>query len=180
MTTPSKAAPPNGKKVRLNRLDTANVTLYVRRFRDVFAKDPPVTRKVSPGEPPPHFDRGTLHRMWMPKQRHPQVYIKSNQPDTLHIKSKGATIRLTVRPARYYPVGIAFKLLKGVPNPNAHARIGFLNFEQSRTPRDPQSLFITDHFKDKGSDDQYKFSVIIQRVSDGAIGIIDPPIIHEP
>lgn len=183
MTTPPKTAPrktKTGEKVRLTSLDTAEVYLYVPSFRDVFAQDPPVTRTVSRGTPPPLCDRGTPHEMWMPKPEHPQVYIKPNDPNTLRIKPKGATIRLTIQPAEYYPIGVAFKLLEGVPNPDDLQRLGTLNFEQSRTPRDPQSLFITDRFKDKDCDNRYKFSVIIQEASTGKIGIIDPDIVHEP
>jgi hypothetical protein len=184
MTPPPKAAPrkkPATKKVRLTPLDTAEVTLYVpdSGFRDVLAQDPPVNLTVSRGKRPPHFDRGTLHQMWMPTPEHSQVHIDPHDPNTLRIRSKGATIRLTIQPPEYYPIGVAFKLLEGVPDPDDLHRLGVLNFEQSRTPRDPQRLYITDHFKDKECDDRYKFSVIIQEASTGKIGIIDPDIIHE-
>ena len=50
-------------------------------------------------------------------------------------------------------IGIAFKLLKGMPDPTQQDRIGLLNFETSRMPRDRHTLSITDSFKDEDGDD---------------------------
>lgn len=110
---------------------------------------------------------------------HPRVYIRPGQPERLRIKRGGATIRLKIEPDDYYPIGVAFQLKDGQANRNQQDRIGLLNFESSHMPMDKQTLLITDRFKDADSDDLYKFSVIIQRVMDGEIGIIDPDIVHE-
>lgn len=68
---------------------------------------------------------------------------------------------------------------KGEPTVNDQKRLGILNFAQLKIRPDEHSLQLADHFKVKGRDDRYKFSVIIQRVQDGTVGIIDPGIVHE-
>ena len=92
MTTPSKTEPRRKaaakKMIPLRSLDTAEVILNVTEFRDVFKQDPAVKRPIRLGMPPPRYSRGTRHKMWMPRPHHPQVYIKRNEPNTIHIKSK--------------------------------------------------------------------------------------------
>jgi hypothetical protein len=58
--------------------------------------------------------------------------------------------------------------------------LGFLNFPQSETRFDGRGLSITDTYKDASLYVRFKFSIVIQRGSDGKIGIIDPGIIHKP
>ena len=124
--------------------------------------------------------RNTVAKMKMTIKHHPRVQIYPKFPDSLVIRPKGATIRFTIQPRNQYsPIGIAFNKIKGRPHRKQRDRIGSLNFQTSQMPRDRHTLLITDSFKDKEQDDHYKFSVIIQRMKDGAIGIIDPDIIHE-
>jgi hypothetical protein len=119
--------------------------------------------------------------------------VKYHTDGKFHVRLKGATIRFEVISSDpnedYYPVGVAFKMLKGAEtklkvslgNPaKIDKRLTDLNFSQSKIGCDKHELTFTDEFRDKGHDAQYEFSVVIQRGSDGAIGIIDPDIIHEP
>jgi hypothetical protein len=103
----------------------------------------------------------------------------------LFVKPGGATIRFKIVSAggqdTYYPLGIAFvRKNEDQANEQDPNRLGRLNFEQSQIRPEDDCIFVTDGFKDDGEPDEYKFSIIIQRKSDGAIGIIDPDIIHEP
>jgi hypothetical protein len=123
---------------------------------------------------------------------HPCVkYYKDRK---IHLRIKGATIQFVIKSSDpnedYYPVGVAFKMLKGaepelmkVPRgarAKIERRLTDLNFSQSKIGCDKHKLTFTDEFRDKGHDARYEFSVVIQRKCDGAIGIIDPDIIHEP
>jgi hypothetical protein len=167
------------RRVPVTVLDTAKVTLKVIEFRDVLAPDPLAKIDKHSKKSALPWDRCTPHKMSMPK-KHPQVKIDPKKPDTLLIKPKGATILFTITPDDYYPVGITFIMGKGEPTASDQKRLGFLNFDQRqyRANELRHSLQITDCYKDRRHDDRYKFSVIIQRVKDGAIGIIDPDIVH--
>lgn len=111
------------------------------------------------------------------KKSHRRVSLKD---DTLVVKHPGATIRLTITSSAedqntYYPAGVTFvrEDSKGLSDAE---RLGQKDMLQRRIVIDGQTLTFTDRFK-KGKDSVlYKFSVIIQRGSDGAIGIIDPGI----
>lgn len=185
----------------INALKTAEVTLVVTKFKDVLklAELPEIHRTlvtfpINPAAFRTHREKftkslstlgqnqGTEHEMSV--EPHSRVSIRKNKPLTLRIRPGGATIHFAiVTPSggakAYYPVGIAF-----VRNskPGYHRkdkdRIGRLNFLQSQIRPEGNCLYITDSFKDETHDDRYKFSVIIQRVRDGAIGIIDPGIDH--
>jgi hypothetical protein len=159
-------------------LKPAEIVLKVTDFKDVLQGTNSL--KVGPNTPPSKAGSLNTVAVMKMKRHHSRVGIDSEDPNTIWIKPHGATIRFTIKPAGYFPIGIAFKLLKGQPNPNDLQRIGYLNFEQARMPRDAHTLSITDSYKDDGDDDRYKFSVIIQQMSDGAIGIIDPDIKHLP
>jgi hypothetical protein len=106
---------------------------------------------------------------------------------TLKIKPGGATIQFKILGGddgrdedAYVPIGIAF-VRKGENTAEAgEDRLGELNFAQSKVFREGNCLYVTDEFKDVEADDRYEFSVIIQDTKTGAIGIIDPPIEHEP
>ncbi len=162
-------------------LKPAEVTLTIPEsesesaFRDVLASD--TLGAAKRGESA--NSRNTVADMKV--SRHPQVYKDPNpdKPNTLRIKRNGATVRFTIKPDNYLPVGIAFQLRSGVSGAGALKRLGMLNFEQAQMPRTEHELCVTDKFKDEDGDDDYKFSVIIQRASDGAIGIIDPGIEHD-
>lgn len=168
MTTSTKIVLPEKDPVDAQiraALKPAEVTLTVTGFKDVLASN---TSAES---------RNTAAGMFV--SPHPRVYQDPDKPDTLRIKPKGATIRFTIKPDDYFPIGIAFQLVSGVPDPDTLDRLGTLNFEQAQMPRTPHTLCITDSFKDEDGDNRYKFSVIVQRASDCAIGIIDPGIEHD-
>jgi hypothetical protein len=148
-------------------LSTASISVEVEDFRDIFTATGSMRR------------RSTSHRMRLSRP-HPRVHIDPEEPDTLRIKPRGATLRFTISPKNYFPIGIAFELRGGIACPEDEERLGFLNFDQVKIRPDGNSISVTDEFKDLDADDRYKFSIIIQRGSDGRIGIIDPGIRHEP
>jgi hypothetical protein len=114
------------------------------------------------------------------KRPHRRVSLKD---DTIIVKAPGATIRLTVASVpddkvKYYPAGITFVREESKCLSEAEL-LGRKNFQQRRIVIDGQTLTFTDRFE-KGKDKVlYKFSVIVQRGFDGAIGIIDPGIEHD-
>ena len=75
-------------------------------------------------------------------------------------------------------MGITF-VREGLPNANDEQRLGLLNFPQRKTRVIEKIISITDTYRDRKEVVKYKFSVIIQRGSDGKIGIIDPGILHD-
>ena len=111
---------------------------------------------------------------------HPLAMIDG---DTLYIKKPGTPIRFTLTTGdgtreRYYPLGISFVRANAKKASDA-LRLGFINFPERDTHTDEQMLLIDDVYKDAAYPVNYKFSVMVQRGSDGAIGIIDPEIVHE-
>jgi hypothetical protein len=112
-------------------------------------------------------------------RKHPQVFVKG---DDLHVRPYGATIRFTLASApgdreSYYPVGVTF-VREGKGSTSDEQRLGRVNFPPRQIHLEGQSLSITDNYKEEGSV-RYEFSIVIQRGSDGKIGIIDPGIVHE-
>jgi len=79
---------------------------------------------------------------------------------------------------RYYAAGVTF-VREGVPSGSDAERLGLINFPQARTRPDGRSVFIFDSYRDPLKRIRFKFSVVIQRGSDGAVGIIDPGIEHD-
>ena len=132
--------------------------------------------------------RGTLHKMDVAD--HPRVHKKD--PNGLNINPGGATLRFTITPDDYIPIGITFvrkppnpppgtPSLTAAPSLTDDERLGLLNFDQIKISRDEKhTLDVTDNYMDEADDHQYKFSIIIQRKKTGAIGIIDPDIDHVP
>ena len=123
--------------------------------------------------------RDTGYEMKM-KRPHSRVSLKD---DTLFVKSPGAVIRLTIAsPAkdktRYYPAGITF-VRDGGNGLTEADRLGRKDFLQRRITIDGLALKFTDRFQKGKEKTLYKISVILQRGSDGAIGIIDPGIENE-
>jgi hypothetical protein len=113
------------------------------------------------------------------RRNDPRAYIKG---DDIYVKRPGAPIRFTlVSPATdkdsYYPAGITF-VREGDRSESDRQRLGFLNFPQRATHVEGRTLTILDSYRDR-SQVRYKFSVVLQRGSDGKIGVIDPGIIHE-
>jgi hypothetical protein len=108
------------------------------------------------------------------------------QNNNLHLwypDAQSASITFEIKPADdYYFAGITFwktnkdlSALTGSKTPAG--RLGLGNFSPCRISDDRKSLSITDEYTEHTVG--YKFSIIIQRGSDGKIGMIDPGIIHE-
>lgn len=145
-----------------------DVRITVTKFKDVLARDKSGQR------------RDTEYTMRLGR-KHRLAAIKD---DNLLIRPPGAMIRFTIGSSasdseKYYPVGITF-LREGEKNTSDRQRLGLLNFPQSETRFDGRALSITDTYKDASLYVRFKFSIVIQRGSDGKIGIIDPGIIHKP
>jgi len=102
--------------------------------------------------------------------------------DNLRIRRPGAEIRFFIAAGpgdrdRYYPTGITF--VREAESKGDKQRLGLYNFPQNHTRAEGRSLWIRDVYRDGAKRVRYKFSVLVQRGSDGKIGIIDPGIIHE-
>jgi hypothetical protein len=143
------------------------VTISVTQFQDVLAGKESRT------------GRGTSYTMKL-KARDPRACIEG---DTIYVKRPGGPIRFTINGAaadkeHYYPVGISF-VREGDGKSSEKARLGMLTFPQSEIRLDGRSLSITDIYKDHARSVRYKFSLLIQRGSDGRLGIIDPGIEHD-
>jgi hypothetical protein len=147
----------------------AEVLISVTKFRDVLGATAAASRS----------GRQTDYRMRM-KNEHPHVCVEG---DRVCVMRPGAPIRFTVDAAdgeqeKYFPVGITF--VRGDSGGEGdEQRLGLLNFLQKNTHAKGRSLSIVDSYQDSAKGTRYKFSVIVQRGSDGKIGIIDPDIIHE-
>lgn len=120
--------------------------------------------------------RDTGYTMKM-KRPHPRVSLKD---DTLFVDAPGAAIRLTIASSpkdkvNYYPAGITFVREANRSGSDA-LLLGQKEFLQRKIIIDGQTLTFTNRFKKSKDSVRYKFSVIIQRGVDGAIGIIDPGI----
>jgi hypothetical protein len=154
---------------------TANVTLTVSKFVDVLTSEEP------PGE------RNTECEM-QAEPNHPQVTMTKGSKGaapTLKVKGNGATICFQIKSKnprhKYFPLGIAFRRRTNRgPNDNRDDILGRKDFSFGSMHLFGRSLYITDHFRNCGAGRRYKFSVLIQREHDGAIGIIDPGIENEP
>jgi hypothetical protein len=150
-------------KTALHTNVPAEVVITVTEFRPVLS---------------PELDgvRDTDYTMRL-KRPHRRVSLKD---DTILVKSPGAVIRLTITsPAKdktkYYPAGITF-VREDSDGLSEAERLGRPDLLQRRIVIDGQTLTFTDRFKKGKENIRYKFSVILQRGSDGAIGIIDPGI----
>ena len=141
----------------------ADIVITVTKFRAVLAPEG--------GEL-----RDTDYTMRM-KRRHPRVSIKD---DTIFVDTPGAMIRLTIASVagdkiKYYPAGITF-VRENSKDLSDALRLGRPDLMQRKIVIDGQTLTFTDRFTKEKADVLYKFSVILQRGVDGAIGIIDPGI----
>jgi hypothetical protein len=143
-----------------------DVVIGVTKFRDVLANE------TSRG------CRDTDYTMQL-RRADSRAYIKG---DDIHVRRPGAPIRFTVTSSpndkdHYFPVGITF-VREDDRSSSERQRLGFLNFPQRATRAEGRTLTILDTYRDRSSV-RYKFSLVLQRGSDGKIGIIDPGIIHE-
>jgi len=171
-SAPMATAQDETMKIKIGKTSTkplkpAEVTISVRKFRHVLA-----TARSRTG-------RTTDYAMRL-RGKHPNAFIKG---DDIHVRPPGATIRFTIAsPARdkerYYPIGIAFVRDGECKAGDAH-RLGMLNFLKGRIRAEGRSLSIEDgcHKDSRGA--RHKFSLVIQRGSDGRIGIIDPGVVHD-
>jgi hypothetical protein len=155
------------KTTSANARNPIEVSISVKRFVDVLTTS--ATRTC----------RGTEYAMKL-KRKDRRASIRG---DVIYVRPPGGVIRFTINSVPgdkdlYYPTGITF-LREGEPYGNNMLRLGMLNFPQSRTHSDGHSLLIFDSYKDNAPRVRYKFSLMIQRGSDGLIGIIDPGIDHE-
>ena len=150
-----------------------HVTLTVTKFVDV------LTSEAQEGA------RGTLCDLHM--EKHPRVAATAQakgKPAALLVYGGGATfcfdLRSKIRGESFLPVGIAFRR-QPHPAPGAAPAdpLARDTFSYASLHLAGRQLKITDHFRQGGPRIRYKFSVIIQRRHDGALGIIDPDIINE-
>lgn len=119
------------------------------------------------------------HSMRM-KNKHSKVSV-DDDGETLLVKRPGAKLHFEISPPEYFPIGISFKLISGIDNPSPHQRLGLHNFTYFKPEPKTHVLIIKDDFRDDdANDDYYKFSIIIQRGSDGELGVIDPGFRHQP
>jgi hypothetical protein len=156
----------NNTTARGSAKNPIEVVITVTQFKDVLATS---DRK-----------RDTDFQMKMGKED-PRAYVDGAN---LFIKPPGAPVRFSVDSApgdseNYYPVGITF-VREREHNTSDKQRLGLLNFPQNESRGDIRSFLITDSYQDGAKSVRYKFSVILQRGSDGIIGIIDPGIEHDP
>ena len=163
-----KAATTVGKALRIT-----NVTVLVTKFVDVLTSEAPQN------------ERNTDYQFVPPKNRSDggKLSISPDKLQILPVKGGGATfcfrIRSKNRSHTYYPLGIAFRRRNNRGRDNDKGDIlGRKNFSFASMHLWGRSLYITDNFKDCGQGDRYKFSIIIQRQHDAAIGIIDPDLVH--
>jgi hypothetical protein len=127
---------------------------------------------------------------------HPNVDWEASDPDLLRVRGAGARIRFQIitSPEDYaHPVGIAFSWIKSPKGKKAAN--GCSAFESAgRAPLldtgdspfgalqlNGPTLEITDAIDPSGSNTKktYSFVIFIQRISDGAIGLIDPCITND-
>ncbi|HVU16652.1 MAG TPA: hypothetical protein VHD32_06995 [Candidatus Didemnitutus sp.] len=158
-----KSAPRRGA---LRPSGPIEVQLVVVKFNDVLQGGAP----------------GEMGCDYVMKLRREDPRVRIDGTDLL-VKRPGGLIRFTVvadgtRRERYYPVGITF-MREGARSSSDAQRLGLLNFPQGRTQPDGSSIIIADTYRDPAKRVRFKFSVVIQRGSDGSVGIIDPGIVHD-
>ena len=108
----------------------------------------------------------------------------------LHLKPGGATIcfefhGLGAKKKDFIPVGIAFAAMDSIVNTpqkvaTAARRLVQLNTAQSQIHVEGNCLYLTDHFKEVDGDCRFEFFLVVQDTKLGQLGIIDPPIVHDP
>jgi hypothetical protein len=108
----------------------------------------------------------------------PNVSLDQKQ-GRVHVRAGGATLPFIIKPAAYRPVGITFQ------SRNSHAPVWVdapgSPFRKMRMDGANNALVIDDIFpmSQNPSAKLYKFNVLVQRVSDHAVGIIDPELENE-
>lgn len=108
---------------------------------------------------------------------HPNVTLASKDGLPTLTVNRPATIEVSVTTDDpdecYTPVAIMFEQLDAKSDPN-----GTVNFTVSAT--DHHTFLIADKFLKTGAEGRYEFYVLVRRVSDGALGVIDPGVENRP
>lgn len=140
-----------------------HVQLTVTKFRDIIREQGGLTD----------------HEISLPRGQCSRVRLEK---DTLFIKPPAVTLVFTLASGRedrenYYPLGISY--IRAGETQNEELRLGFINFPQKKQALRRRQIMVTDSYRDKEKHAKYKFSIFVQRGSDGRIGIIDPSIVHD-
>lgn len=140
-----------------------HVLLTVTKFRDIIREQGGTTDHII------SLPRGECSRVRLEK-------------DTLFIKPPAVTLVFTLASAledreSYYPLGISY--VRAGETQNENLRLGFVNFPQKKQTLRRHQITVTDSYRDREKYAKYKFSIFVQRGSDGRIGIIDPSIVHD-
>ena len=110
---------------------------------------------------------------------HPLVSVTGSEADaTLHPTAPvDFEIKIVSFDSKetYIPLGIVFEQKAPSTGAKTDPR-GNINFAPACL--NGSTLLVHDHFVRKGPEYNYEFFVVIQRGSDGAIGLIDPAIVH--
>ena len=111
---------------------------------------------------------------------HPLVTLAGSATDAVLHPTAPVDFEIKIESAdpreSYTPLGIVFE--QNAPAKGAKTDPqGKINFGPGRL--NGTTLLVHDHFARKGPEYHYEFFVIIQRGSDGKIGIIDPGILHD-
>lgn len=152
-------------------LKPVDVSVIIRKFETIIDTGKPITEYIL-----------------KLAQKDPRVLVKG---DVIYVKGPKTTIRFTIanssgEKTNFYPTGITFLLQSSERvsrdddcEISEDERLGLLNFPQRKFRYDRQRLSITDAYRDGTETVRYKFSLLIQRGLDGAIGVIDPIIVHD-
>ena len=146
-----------------NSTENAQVTFTVKQFRSL----------SSPA------DHGYIDAITA-LAPHPAVtLVDEGGLPTFHVK-RAVNIEISVDSAdgseSYTPLGVYFEQRTDGPGAAKDAD-GKINFAQWRSNNG--TVVINNKFSHQGRDGRYEFFVIVQRASDGEIGIIDPSIENE-
>lgn len=148
-----------------------DITVLIRKFEQVIDTGKPIT----------------AFALKLPR-KNPRVLVRG---DVIYVKGPRTTLRFTIgnssaEKTNFYPTGITFLLQsaekvsrKDDCEITEEERLGLLNFPQRKFRYEGRTLSITDAYRDGKETVRYKFSLLIQRGLDGAIGIIDPIIVHD-
>jgi hypothetical protein len=112
-------------------------------------------------------------------KKNPRVRIDPER-QLISVNAPGAILQFVVEPNLYLPIGISFWMLPTDAKVGAEQKAGLVDFEDPQIQRRGRTISINDRFKSGGPYFIYKFSMVIQRLSDGKLGIVDPGIENEP
>jgi hypothetical protein len=111
---------------------------------------------------------------------HPSVTLVDQGGMPTLVCKQAANIELSVVSAdpsqTYIPVAVSYLQL-GAPTPETQDPFGNLNFEQISAQAG--KLIFRNKAINRGGNGQYEFFVLVQRVPDGSLGLIDPIIVTD-